>query len=302
MNHRDLTSLPGTAIERLDSKLDYSVNYVFRNPAIEGVLEARYVRRAADYFVVYLSSQTGCAQACRFCHLTHLGETHAIDASIKDLVTQAELVCRHHESTSVEANVVHFNFMARGEPLACKTILKHGEDVCRELSALARSRRLIPRIKISTIMPQALATFDLIDLFPVIHPDIYYSLYSTAEEFRRRWLPRALPVSIALKILATYQRRSRKIPVIHYALIDGENDSRGHTQSVCDSVKRAGLRCDFNLVHYNPASDRLGTASKEHVVRQTVDTIMQNLPDSTVKCIKPVGFDVKASCGMFVDR
>ena len=302
MNTTELTLLEGAVPDVLQSEIDASANFVFRTPAMPGALEARYVRRSEDYYVVYLSTQTGCAQACRFCHLTQQGQTIAVDASISDLLKQAETVCRYYEVTSGNASIVHFNFMARGEPLASRTILTQGDEVCLQLNRLARSKHLIPRVKVSTIMPRTLEGVELIDIFPTTQPDFYYSIYSVSEQFRGRWLPRALPVAAALEKLVKYQRCSRKIPIMHFALIEGQNDSESDIRALCATIGESHLRCDFNLVRYNPATVSLGTASSEAVAARTADIIKRELSGSNVKIVKPVGFDVKASCGMFVKR
>src|SRR5437588_13051932 len=67
-----LSLFPEAGFTGHKSGLDASVNW--DRPADVGRIEARYVRRCPDYFVVYLSSQTGCAQRCRMCHLTATGQ------------------------------------------------------------------------------------------------------------------------------------------------------------------------------------------------------------------------------------
>jgi adenine C2-methylase RlmN of 23S rRNA A2503 and tRNA A37 len=67
-----LSLFPETAFIGYRSAQDDSVNWD-RPAADVGRIEARYVRRCPDYFVVYLSAQTGCAQGCRMCHLTATG-------------------------------------------------------------------------------------------------------------------------------------------------------------------------------------------------------------------------------------
>jgi len=48
----------------LQSQEDQSVNFI-ADDGNDGFLEARYVRREDNYFIVYLSSQTGCIKACQ---------------------------------------------------------------------------------------------------------------------------------------------------------------------------------------------------------------------------------------------
>ena len=111
-----LSLFPEAGFTAHKSAQDASVNW--DRPADVGRLEARYVRRCADYFVVYLSSQTGCAQGCRMCHLTATGQTRLRDVTFGEMLEQARTVLDHYRREAPPARTVHFNFMARGEPLA----------------------------------------------------------------------------------------------------------------------------------------------------------------------------------------
>src|SRR6188472_633182 len=107
-----LPLFPEAAFSEHKSALDASVNW--DRPADVGRVEARYVRRCPDYFVVYLSSQTGCAQGCRMCHLTATGQTRLRDVSPDEIIEQVDTVLDHYRRNAPPARSVHFNFMARG--------------------------------------------------------------------------------------------------------------------------------------------------------------------------------------------
>lgn len=285
-------------METLFSKEDASVNFI--TPAQVGVFEARYVRREDKYLAIYLSTQSGCVQACRFCHLTATGQTDLVDASIEEVLEQAKQVFSHYDSLlSARAKIAHYNFMARGEPLESKTILEHNTPLFSVLAGQALMRKLRPKFLVSTILPSSLTT-PLEDVFPLYHPEIYYSIYSTDPEFRKRWLPKAMPVERALQMLQSWQRNTGKIPKIHYALIEGENDSKADTDLICDAIEDANLICNFNLVRYNPYSERHGKEPAIEVVRERMHQLKERFPKARVKMIDRVGFDVKASCGMFI--
>jgi adenine C2-methylase RlmN of 23S rRNA A2503 and tRNA A37 len=278
---------------------DASVNW--DGPADVGRLEARYVRRCADYFVVYLSSQTGCAQGCRMCHLTATGQTRHRDATFAELIEQAKVVLDHYEREQQPAGTVHFNFMARGEPLASRAILAHADGLLGELSRMAVALGLRPRHLISTIYPRELGDRFLEDVFVVHHPEIHYSIYSVSERFRRRWLPKALPAEVALDRLASWQRSSQKIVTLHHAYIAGENDAEGDVHAICDALEERKLMAHVNVVRYNPHDPaRHGVEPPEEVIERNAAIYRERLPGARVGVIPRVGFDVAASCGMFL--
>ena len=170
------------------------------------------------------------------------------------------------------------------------------------LTKKAIFRSLLPKIKFSTVMPIELQDIELAEMFGGHWVDIYYSLYSVNDRFRRRWLPKALPAMLALEKLRRYQEISRKIPVLHWAFIEGENDDEGSVRAICSAVRDVGLRVDFNIVRYNPYSAKQGREPEEFIIDRNAIMIRKLLPGSNIKVVPRVGFDVKASCGMFLEH
>lgn len=291
-------------MRKLYSELDRSVNFV--TTADIGYFESRYVSRPGkDYCIVYLSSQSGCAKACRMCHLTATRQVKSVDATLQDFQQQAEVVLQHWDgldaSLQAEHKRVHFNFMARGEALACRTILDHGPKLLQGLGQLAEGRGLEPRFLISTIMPKSFALDELGSVFHARDhylPEVYYSLYSMDPDFRRRWLPQAMSPELALKKLARWQRETGKRPKVHFAFIKGENDSEQTVTEISHALMDHGLDVDLNIVRYNPPDER-SQESDETVVTRNVQLFQDLLPNADVRIIPRVGFDVQASCGTF---
>jgi adenine C2-methylase RlmN of 23S rRNA A2503 and tRNA A37 len=279
------------------SAIDRSVNWV--RPVDVGTIETRFVRRRSDRIVIYLSSQTGCRQACRMCHLTATGQTAHRDVTFDELVQQAEVVLDHYRRVE-PARTVHFNFMARGEPLLNPALVEHSAELLDALWQLAARHDLRARFLVSTIFPRAF-TLRLEDVFDRYHPELYYSLYSTDEQFRRHWLPKAQPVDDALDRIAAWQRHTSKIVKIHYAFIRGHNDSEANVHAVCDALDARELRANVNIVRYNPPSPAHGEEPDEAVIERNAQIFRQRLPRARVQVVPRVGTDVHASCGMFVN-
>ena len=284
------------------SQLDHSVNFERTFEDHTGRLEARYVRRTDEYFIVYLSSQTGCKQACRMCWLTATGQTDLKNVTVAEYLEQAREVFDYYAAQGIPAERVHFNFMARGEPFANPNFINHADEILQGLADLAVYHGLKYKFLISTIFPKEFDTHELTDVFknPSLRPEIYYSLYSTNRDFRRRWLPKAIEPGIVLTLLGRWNRSTGKVPKIHYAFIDGENDSIGDVKRCIDLIEEYNVPVNWNIVRYNPP---VGHYSKEPVyghIDYLARYIRSRLPDAKVKIIPRVGTDVQASCGTFL--
>lgn len=277
----------------LHSALDPSVNFI--ESALVGFTEARYVRKSKDYFICYLSSQTGCNRGCTFCHLTATKQTRFEDVSEVGLVAQARIIFEHYRRQR-RARYMHYNFMARGEPLANAFILDDSTTILTSLGRVAVEHDLFARFNISTIMPMTMKQ-PLTAVFPVVHPTIYYSIYSVDPTWRKAWLPAAMDVTDALRMLREYQILSKKTVKLHGAFIAGENDSADHVGAMLDAVEKAGLEAEFNVVRYNPASEAQGRETVD--LQRIVEQIGRQMP---VKVIPRVGPDAYASCGTFYER
>lgn len=280
------------------SQLDQSVNFEYPAPTV-GRFENRYVRREQDYLIGYLSSQSGCNQACRMCHLTATGQNHYDNADLNDFEQQAEQILQHYD-TQAPAQLIHWNFMARGEPLDNPLLLSNSAAVLNMLADKAKSRQLNYKFLISTIMPQALGDKSLQEIFPDVHPEIYYSIYSMAPAFRKRWLARAQSAEQGLDMLKAWQVFSGKVPKIHFAFIKGENDTEQDMIDIAKAINERDLKVNLNIVRYNPYSDKYGNESSEEVIARNTDILRELIQPAQWRIVPKVGFDVKASCGMFL--
>ena len=282
------------------STQDKTVNFVL-NTEDGGKIETRFVRRKSEYFIVYLSSHTGCVKACKFCHLTATQQTYFTHITKEQYLEQAQTIFNYYDNLPTEqktAEVAHYDFMVRGEPLANKYVLKQGFEILSGLCEKAATRNLIPKFNLSTIMPVEASRKRLASLFSGIYPTIYYSLYSLSPEFRKHWMPQAMDPYRALDILAQYQQDSKKLIKIHGCIIKDQNDSLEDWHKILEEVRKRELKVSFNLVKYNPYSEKHGEESEIDTVK-AINSLIKEYQQS--KIIERVGFDVKASCGMFVD-
>lgn len=295
--------------QRLNSVEDNSVNWVI--PAPNGLFfEARLVERGEGHYILYVSSQSGCAQKCKFCHLTQTGQfVGIVDADENDFEKQVTLVLGglledKHESRLKRLSV---SFMARGEPLDrpnfIEDFLNLKQNIVPNLLKQVRLELIPVKYKISTIFPVTRAKyFDSILKSLVEHDDtlLYWSLYSLDYDFRRRWLPNASDPYLLAPMLSSFFAETGRLR-IHSAWIEGQNDREEHTIKLAKFLGDDFPFIRFNHVAYNPYYRQavgMGKESTPEIIARNNKILEEH--DIEVKSIVRVGMDVKASCGMFV--
>lgn len=287
----------------LNSAEDASVNHTLPT-GDGGFLESRFVQRTPEYFICYLSSHSGCNHSCRFCHLTATKQTMMTPVTIDEYVEQAEQVLQTYrarlQAGHAPAQRVHFNFMARGEALSNPHFRSQSRHLFQRLRYLAQLEGLECRFLISTIMPRDFDD-DLTHVLDDPDASLYYSLYAIDPTFRRRWLPKAMTPRQALFLIRDYQLRTGRDVVLHWAFIKGENDSIGSVRETVDLVQELGVQAKFNLVRYNPHDARHGVEPDEAHLQQLFEFIQSRMHCDGSRIVPRVGYDVKASCGMFID-
>lgn len=287
-------------MEILKSESDKSVNFVESN-----MQESRFVQRVEDYFIVYLSSQNGCNKACRFCHLTQTGQTEFIDATLNEYVIQARYPIEHYKSLIANgqshAKKVNFNFMARGEVFSNETVINNAEQLIAKLKNEVIGLNLETVFNFSTIGPYEIEHKEFTEIFKNNKKDvmIYYSLYSINASFRKRWMPKALPVNLMMEKLKRWQDAGGNI-ALHWAFIEGVNDSQKDLEEIIAVLDKYKLKAKFNLVRYNPFSENQGKEPPEEILNKNFTLLSNYLQNPHSRIVPRVGFDVKASCGMFV--
>lgn len=274
----------------LYSEQDDSVNFVFTNG-----LECRYVNREGK-LLVYVSSQTGCKQACRFCHLTQMGLTDDTNATIDEIYEQVHTVMNYADSLCENFTQINVNFMARGEPL--KNPVVRSQELYDRLAERFSKYTIPLKFNISTIVPDSSVINELGNIKD--HSiNVFYSLYSTNATFRKRWLPKADDYTKTFVALEELYKQTNNVITVHFCFIEGENDSVTDVENIIKEIKKYDFEVKFNLVRYNPFSDAQGKESSDEVIKRNFEILQDAFPHERTRIVSRIGYDVQASCGMF---
>ncbi|MFB3893999.1 MAG: 23S rRNA (adenine(2503)-C(2))-methyltransferase RlmN [Phycisphaerae bacterium] len=257
-----------------------------------GILPARLtgrmpVPRAAGRATACVSTQAGCALGCTFCA--------SGEGGLKRNLTAGEIVEQiFHLQQAAGRKVTHVVFMGTGEPLANYEATVGAVRAIIDPPRLGISAR---RVTISTVgLPKAIRRLAAEDM-PIT---LAISLHAPNDALRRQIMPAAAAVPIADIVAAAqefFQSRSREL-TLEYVLLAGVNDT-----NVCaDGLARiAGrLRCNVNLIRYNPVPEAPYKRPSQTAVREFADRLARLGVNVQVR--RSRGADADAACGQLRRR
>lgn len=288
---RDAVDLHTLALHRrVDSEVDGATKLLFRTSA--GLLtEAVILRIASGRSTLCVSSQVGCAAACRFCATGSMGIARDLsDAEILDQVVTAGQVLAA-EGRRLR-NVV---FMGMGEPFHNEAALLSALTALTDPTWFELSPR---KIMVSTV-----GVIDgmlrLAERFPQV--GLALSLHSARPSVRERLIPLAkkYPLPQLRETIVELNTMQERPVMLEYLMLDGLTD----TDEDMDALLRwtDGLQVHINLIPYNPidgAEELRGTAAD--VYGAFAARLKSAGRTATIR--RSLGRDIEAACGQLVKK
>jgi 23S rRNA (adenine2503-C2)-methyltransferase len=247
-----------------------------------------------DRGTLCISSQAGCAVACRFCSTGHQGFSRNL--TVAEIVAQlwcAEHFLRRHLGCTdrVISNVV---MMGMGEPLQNYSALVPALRVMLDDHAYGLSRR---RVTVSTsgVVP-------MIDRLGQDCPvALAVSLHASNDALRDELVPlnKKYPIVELFEACKRYlELAPRDFLTFEYCMLDGVNDTQAHAEELVRLIRsHSGPRawCKVNLIPFNPfpASGLMRSSST------SIAAFAKILGDAGIVTTirKTRGDDIDAACG-----
>lgn len=247
---------------------------------IEAVI-MRYARRST----VCISTQVGCAMACKFCATGQSGFTRDLTTGeiVDQVLTAARLL--QDESTHL-SNVV---FMGMGEPMANYEATLKAIRILNDARGFSLGAR---SFTISTvgIVPGIRWLSD-----ENLQVNLAVSLHTADEALRSQLVPmnHRYPVAEIVRACRAYVRATHRRVTFEIALIAGVNDSDDHAKQIAEALH--GVLCHINIIPYNATAGSDWRASSNDRVQAFAHIIESVGYPVTIRQSR--GTDIQAGCG-----
>lgn len=236
----------------------------------------------SDRVTLCVSSQVGCAYACKFCASGLAGFTRNLEAGeIVGQVIGAEIA-----SGDSVRNVV---FMGMGEPLANLTQLIKALEILNAHWGLNIGARQMT-VSTSGLAPQ----IEKLALLPM-QIRLAISLHGATDEVRDRIMPvnKQYPLKRLFEALEVWRHSKKQKITFEYILIEGVND--GLDQAAVLAKRARSMNAKVNLIPYNTVEGFDWSRPDEE--RQ--EAFLSVLKTAGVTCTlrREKGHDIDAACG-----
>ncbi len=251
------------------------------NEIIESVLIP-----SKDRITACISSQVGCALACKFCATATMGfKRNLLFFEIYDQLVELETVAQKHFNKKI-SNVV---LMGMGEPLLNYDEVKKAIDLMVSNDGLAMSPSRI-----------TLSTAGVIKgIMQLADDDAKYNLaisLHTADDKKRDLimpLNKKSNLNELKKAIKYYHKKTSSRITYEYLFIDSFNDSLDDAAKLAEFCKISP--CKINIIEYNPVE---GSVFKPGSTAKMADFVkFMESKNLIVNVRRSMGADIDAACG-----
>lgn len=233
-----------------------------------------------------VSTQVGCSLECTFCASGQGGLVRNLTAGeIIEQIVQLQLAAGQ--------KITHVVFMGMGEPLANYDATVAAIRAIVDPARMGISAR---RVTVSTVgLPRQIRKLAREDL-PVT---LAISLHAPSDALRRRIMPKASSSIDEIVAAANefFQARKREV-TLEYILLEGVNDTNVCSEALARIAHQ--LRCNVNLIRYNPVSSATYAAPSQAAVKMFAQRLQRRGVNVQVRRSK--GGQADAACGQLRQR
>lgn len=284
-------------LDKIKSQLDNTIKYIFTTQD-NLIIEMAYINKNDGKDIICVPSQTSCKMKCKFCHVTDI-----TDQLINRNLTSQEIkegidIIYNELNLASKPKVLLISYMGCGEPLL------NYKNVIQSMLSLRNEYQDIKvpliRFAIATSLPE-FAWVNFFELTNEIYKEkllvkIHLSLHYTIDALRKEWMPKSLMIIPSLIALEYYRKITKNSVEIHYALIDGVNDTEQDAILLSEFLKNRDIPVKFLFYNEKPTIE-FHASSKEKL-----GTFKRYFDKYGIQheYYVPPGLDVGASCGQFL--
>ncbi len=231
---------------------------------------------------VCISSQAGCALACRFCVTGFWGAGRNLTAA--EIVSQVRLVEQRPRPETHGLNLV---FMGMGEPLLNVDNLHDAVEILLDQISWRR-------VTVSTvgILPaiESMARWER-------RPELAISLHAPDDDRRSELMPinRTYPLEALMSTLAAYPLRPKERITFEYVLIRDINDALGDADLLARLAARVPAKVNLIPINHDPVLGAAMVPPSAEKILAFRDRLRSRGLVATVR--RRRGDDVSAACG-----
>ncbi len=275
----------------VDTKTDCDINDI--------IVEFAYINKDDGKDIICVPSQSSCKQGCKFCHITDVKDKiHYRNLTDQEIFNGIEYIINDLNLIKNQ-RVLLISYMGCGEPII------NYENVFYSMgNTYDKYYDKFPLIRfaIATSLPEKSWTnfFRLVYLIKnsAISNQVKFhlSLHYTIDSIRKEWMPSSLDIIPSLVALEFFRKLTNNSVEIHYALIEGVNDTEQDAILLTEFLKNRDIPVKF--LFYNKKNSLPYVASNTNKLNHFKKYFNKN--NIQHEYYIPPGLDVGASCGQFL--
>jgi 23S rRNA (adenine2503-C2)-methyltransferase len=277
--------------KKVKSETDNVVKYIYSTDD-NFIVEFSYINKNDGKDIICVPCQTMCNLGCKFCHTTdYIGKIKTRNLTSWEI---SDCVLKIYDDQKLEGynRMLLVSYMGCGEPM------ENISEVVVSMVRLSLDCLSPVRFAVATGIPKRNIK-DFIDFthkvaFHKLDVKLHISLHYTENDVRKHWMPSAGRIEPTLDLASYFKSYTGNKVEIHYALIEGLNDSDEDIIRLTGMLQHRGF--NVKILFYNE-KDTLEVKPSDKY--ESFKTALDFYEIPTEYYIPP-GLDIGASCGQFL--